>query len=60
MLKIGTRDEFDAIRRMGDEEAKTLDEQGRIIRQFLRGDPIGPITQRREALGFADDLLGSA
>ena len=60
VLKIGTRDEFDAIRRMGDEEAKTLDEQGRIIRQFLRGDPIGPITQRREALGFADDLLGSA
>ncbi|MBM4104953.1 MAG: ABC transporter ATP-binding protein [Phycisphaerae bacterium] len=60
VLKIGTRDEFDAIRRMGDEESKSLDEQGQIIRQFLRGDPIGPITQRREALGFADDLLGSA
>ena len=60
VLKIGTRDEFDAIRRMSDEESKSLDEQGRIIRQFLRGDPIGPITERREALGFADDLLGSA
>ena len=60
VLKIGTRDEFDAIRRMSDDDAKSLDEQGQIIRQFLRGDPIGPITQRREALGFADDLLGSA
>ena len=59
-LKVGTRDEFDAIRKMGDAEAASLDEQGQIIRQFLRGDPIGPITQRRTTTGFAEDLLGSA
>ncbi|MGA1394087.1 MAG: hypothetical protein ACO38W_13125, partial [Phycisphaerales bacterium] len=59
VLKIGTRDEFDEIRRMNDAEAKALDEQGRIIRQFLRGDPIGPITERRATTGFAEDLLGT-
>jgi phospholipid/cholesterol/gamma-HCH transport system ATP-binding protein len=59
VLKIGTRDEFDAIRKMDDAAAKALDEQGQIIRQFLRGDPIGPITERRTTTGFAEDLLGT-
>jgi phospholipid/cholesterol/gamma-HCH transport system ATP-binding protein len=60
VLKVGTRDEFDAIRRMDDAAAKSLDEQGQIIRQFLRGDPVGPITERRTTTGFAEDLLGTS
>ena len=59
VLKVGSRDEFDAIRKMNDAEAASLDEQGKIIRQFLRGDPIGPITERRATTGFAEDLLGT-
>ncbi len=59
VLKIGTREEFDHLRKLSDEQAAGLDEEGRIIRQFLRGDPIGPITERRAVTGFAEDLLGS-
>ncbi len=59
VLKIGSRDEFDAIRKMNEAEAASLDEEGKIIRQFLRGDPIGPITERRTTTGFAEDLLGT-
>ena len=59
VLKIGSRDEFDAIRKMNETEAASLDEEGKIIRQFLRGDPIGPITERRTTTGFAEDLLGT-
>ena len=29
-----------------------------IVRQFLRGDPNGPITDRKEGTTFAEDLLG--
>lgn len=35
-----------------------LDTQSALIRQFLRGDPVGPLTERKEASGYAEDLLG--
>jgi phospholipid/cholesterol/gamma-HCH transport system ATP-binding protein len=59
VLKIGSRDEFDRLRGLGDEAVGSLDEQERIIRQFLRGDAVGPITERRSTSGFAEDLLGT-
>jgi hypothetical protein len=59
VLKVGTRDEFDRLRGLGDEAVGSLDEQERIIRQFLRGDAVGPITERRSTSGFAEDLLGT-
>jgi len=59
VLKIGTRDEFDRLRSLDDADTASLDEQERIIRQFLRGDAIGPITERRSTSGFAEDLLGT-
>ena len=56
MLKIGPRSEFEAIR---DGEA-TGDEQTDLIRQFLRGDSEGPITQRRMQGGYEEDILEAA
>ncbi len=56
MLKIAPRSEFEAIR---DGEA-TNDETNDLIRQFLRGDSDGPITRRRMAGGYEEDILEAA
>jgi phospholipid/cholesterol/gamma-HCH transport system ATP-binding protein len=60
VLRIDTRDAFDEIRKIPADEVEklTLDEQ--LIRQFLRGDPVGPITQRRAETNYAEDLLSTA
>lgn len=57
VLMVGHRDEFDRLRRLSDTEAAGLDETERIVRQFLRGDADGPITERRTRDNFAEDLL---
>lgn len=56
MLMIGTRREFEAIRDAG----TTGNEETDLIRQFLRGDSQGPITQRRMAGGYEEDILEAA
>ena len=56
MLMVGTRRQFEAIRDGG----PTGDATGDLIRQFLRGDPEGPITQRRLDGGYAEDILAAA
>jgi len=56
MLKIASRREFEQIR---DGEA-TGDEMEDLIRQFLRGDPQGPITRRRLSTGYEEDILEAA
>jgi phospholipid/cholesterol/gamma-HCH transport system ATP-binding protein len=58
MLKVETRAWFEGLRRLPDHEAAALDPDQRLIRQFLRGDAEGPITERRAATNYADDLLG--
>ena len=59
MLRVDTRDWFDRLRKVPAPEALALSEHERLIRQFLRGDPEGPITQRRnQASSFEADLLG--
>jgi phospholipid/cholesterol/gamma-HCH transport system ATP-binding protein len=60
VLKIGTREEFDALRNLSDDQAKGLERDDQLIRQFLRGDPKGPITDRREETNYAEDLLNTA
>lgn len=57
MLKVDTRDWFDALRKRPPEDVSLLPED-MLIRQFLRGDAEGPITERRVAGSYADDLLG--
>ncbi len=56
MLKIGPRSEFEALR----DGPETGDETGDLIRQFLRGDPEGPITARRLSTGYEEDILATA
>lgn len=59
VLKIGERAWFDNLRSMPEEQARGLDEQSRLIRQFLRGDADGPITERKAVTNYADDLMGT-
>jgi phospholipid/cholesterol/gamma-HCH transport system ATP-binding protein len=56
VLKIGPREEFEAIRD-GD---PTGDETNDLIRQFLRGDPEGPLTARRLDSEYEDAILEAA
>ncbi|HUX14979.1 MAG TPA: ABC transporter ATP-binding protein, partial [Phycisphaerae bacterium] len=56
MLKIAAREEFQTIR----DGPQTGDENIDLIRQFLRGESEGPITQRRLGSGYAEDILSTA
>ena len=58
VLRVGTREEFDVLRKKTDEEADGLSDDDRLIRQFLRGDAEGPLTQRRIETSYEEDLLG--
>jgi phospholipid/cholesterol/gamma-HCH transport system ATP-binding protein len=59
VLRVDTRDNFDALRKLPETEAAQLPEADRLIRQFLRGDAQGPITERKAATNYAEDLLGT-
>ncbi len=58
VLMIDTREEFDRIRKLPESEAKNLSEDQQIVYQFLRGAADGPITRRRSADDYREDLLG--
>lgn len=58
MLKVEKREWYDNLRKLNDHDAKSLPETDRLIRQFLRGDAEGPITERRSEAAFEADLLG--
>jgi phospholipid/cholesterol/gamma-HCH transport system ATP-binding protein len=54
MLLVAPRKDFEELR----DSKGELDEKSALIRQFLRGDSEGPITQRKQSTNYADDLLG--
>ncbi|MBS3821285.1 MAG: ATP-binding cassette domain-containing protein [Planctomycetes bacterium] len=56
VLMDGPRSDFEALRDSGLTGAPAKD----TVRQFLRGDSEGPITQRRQNSGFEDDILNAA
>ena len=58
-LRVDTRANFDALRKTTEAEAAGLGETDRLIRQFLRGDAQGPITERKAATNYAEDLLNT-
>ena len=58
MLKVESRDWYDALRKTPSEEVDSLSEDEQLIRQFLRGDHEGPITRRKTSTNYAEDLLG--
>jgi phospholipid/cholesterol/gamma-HCH transport system ATP-binding protein len=55
ILKIGSRHEFEALRDCWPEQLES--EQDKLIRQFLRGDATGPITERKMTSDYEEDLL---
>ena len=57
VLAIESRDWYEKVR---DADPKTLTGDQLIIRQFVRGDAHGPITDRKQADNYAEDLLGDA
>jgi len=58
MLTVETRNWYDRIRNGADAEAAEWPLDQRLIRQFLRGDPEGPITDRRDVHLLERRLLG--
>jgi phospholipid/cholesterol/gamma-HCH transport system ATP-binding protein len=57
-LKIAPRADYERIRSVSKDEAAVLPEDDRIVRQFVRGDAFGPITDRRTLTSYSDDLMG--
>jgi phospholipid/cholesterol/gamma-HCH transport system ATP-binding protein len=55
-LMIDSRAAFDALRKTSEADAGALSEKERLIRQFLRGDAQGPLTERKAATNYAEDL----
>ncbi len=58
VLKVDTREAFDRIRKLSEADAALLSEDEQIVYQFLRGAANGPITRRRSADDYREDLLG--
>jgi phospholipid/cholesterol/gamma-HCH transport system ATP-binding protein len=58
-LRVDTREAFDRLRKLPEAESAGLSESDRLIRQFLRGDAQGPITERKAATNYAEDLLST-
>jgi len=58
-LRVDTREAFDRLRKLPEAESAGLGESDRLIRQFLRGDAQGPITERKAATNYAEDLLST-
>ncbi|MDX1682402.1 MAG: ABC transporter ATP-binding protein [Phycisphaeraceae bacterium] len=56
MLMVDRREEFERLR---DSDSDDLTRDQQLIRQFLRGAPDGPITERKKTSGYADELLGT-
>jgi len=56
ILKVARREQFEIIR----DAPPAGNEATDLIRQFLRGDSDGPITQRRLSTGYEEDILEAA
>ncbi|NIA07645.1 MAG: ATP-binding cassette domain-containing protein [Actinobacteria bacterium] len=54
VLKVATREEFEALRDVSDADGFSQDEL--LMRQFLRGDPEGPISSEEDKGGFFEEL----
>ncbi|MEO1129629.1 MAG: ABC transporter ATP-binding protein [Planctomycetota bacterium] len=58
MIMVDTRQAFEQLRDLPHAEAAQRDERDQLIRQFLRGDPLGPLTERKARTNYEEDLLG--
>ncbi|MDY7108215.1 MAG: ABC transporter ATP-binding protein [Planctomycetota bacterium] len=60
MLMVAEREAYERLRDHPTDRLGELSEEDQLIRQFLRGDPEGPITKRKAETSYAEDLLGTA
>lgn len=60
MLAVESRNWFDAIRSTPEQNVEELTEDHRLIRQFLRGDAHGPITERKDTGALERALFGES
>jgi len=58
MLTVNARDWYDRVRKTTEADAAALSNDERLIRQFLRGDAQGPITDRRDQGLLERELFG--
>lgn len=58
VLHVGERRWFDDLRKLSESEVGKLPKDQQLIRQFLRGDAEGPLSERRSLSSFEADLLG--
>jgi phospholipid/cholesterol/gamma-HCH transport system ATP-binding protein len=58
MLVVESRQWFETLRDTPLEQAREMDQAKQLIRQFLRGDPDGPLASRRDEQGYEADLFG--
>lgn len=58
MLCLEERAWFEDLRDTSPEDAEALDENKLLVRQFLRGDPEGPLAKRRDNDSYTEDLFG--
>ncbi len=58
MIVVRERAWYEQIRAVPSEKVASLSLDEQLIRQFIRGDAEGPITQRRAETNYAEDLLG--
>ena len=58
MLAVQPRAWYERLRDMPAGEAGELPEDQRLIRQFLRADPEGPLTERQSAAAYGEALFG--
>jgi phospholipid/cholesterol/gamma-HCH transport system ATP-binding protein len=58
VLMVADRQAFEKLRDHSVERVDELTQDQQLIRQFLRGDAEGPLTQRKAETNYAEDLLG--
>lgn len=58
MLFVEERAWFEQLRDTPADRTAGLGEDKRLVRQFLRGDPDGPLASRRDEQGYEADLFG--
>ncbi|MEM9374472.1 MAG: ABC transporter ATP-binding protein, partial [Planctomycetota bacterium] len=58
MLAVNTRAWYEQLRDTPPDQAGSLTDDEQLIRQFLRGDPDGPLAARRSEQGYEQDLFG--
>lgn len=59
MIMVDRREAYEELRDHPEEGIEELTDEQRLIRQFLRGDPEGPMTESHTQNSYEADLLGA-